>query len=106
MRSWGATPRNDDKGAEACPTRRMRKLTVEAANSLFGDRVLFALRAQDAIDRVGRATRGLVIVPNLHFTEKSHSQHVEAGEEQNGSKDHQRAVLHEQIGLMEELFLN
>ena len=35
---------------------------------LLRDAVLFVLRAQNAIDRIGRATAGLVIVAHLHFT--------------------------------------
>ncbi len=35
---------------------------------LLRDAVLFVLRAQNAIDRIRRATAGLVIVAHLHFT--------------------------------------
>lgn len=68
--------------------------------------MLFALGAEDAVDRVGRTARGLVVVANLHFSEEADGQHVESCEEKNGGEDHQRAVLDEEVGLVEELLLD
>ena len=44
-----------------------QRRVAEISLRLFGDAVLFVLRAQDAIDRVGSAAAGLVVVADLHF---------------------------------------
>ena len=64
--------------------------------------MLFALGAQNAIHRIGRASRRLVIVPDLHLSQQSDRQHIQSGEEQHRREDHQRTVLHQQVRIVED----
>ena len=65
--------------------------------------MFFALGAEDAVDGVRRSPGGLVIVPDLHFTQQANSQHVQSRKEQNRSEDHEGTVLHQQMRIMEQL---
>ncbi len=62
-----------------------------------------ALGAEDAIDKVGCAASGFVVVADLHFAEEADGQHVEAGEKQNRGENHQRAVIGDGVGVVEQL---
>src|ERR1700690_1218181 len=72
-------------------------------DSQMGLRALFALRAQDAIDAVRGAVRGLVVVTNLHFSEQTYRQHVEASEQEYSREQHQRPELIHDIGVVQDL---
>src|SRR6202521_6067926 len=75
-------------------------------DGLFGDGALFALRPQDAIDRVRGALRWLMIMAHLHFSEQADGEHVQTREQQDGGEHHQRAVLGHHICLVQELLQN
>ena len=47
------------------------KLSLHQNEELLRDAVLFALRAQDAVDGVRRPAAGLVVVADLHFAEQA-----------------------------------
>jgi hypothetical protein len=52
-------------------------------DELFRDAVLFVLRAQNAVDRVGGTTAGFVVVANLHFAEQADREKIEASDKQS-----------------------
>src|SRR5579872_178448 len=68
---------------------------MESGNceELFRDAVFFVLRTQHAVDGVGGAAAGLVVVANLHFAEQADRQQVQAAEQQSQSGHHERAVF-------------
>ena len=53
---------------------------------VFGDGVLFALGAEDAVDRIWGAAGGFVVVAHLHFTQEAYRQHVQASQDQHSGK--------------------
>ena len=63
-----------------------------------------ALSAKDAVDEVRRTPGRLVVVAHLHLAEQSDSQHVQASQEKNCGKDHERAMLGHHIGVVQEFF--
>ena len=62
-----------------------------------------ALGAEDAVHEIGSAAGGFVVVPHLHLAQQADGEHVQSGQQQNGGKDHERAVLGHDIGVIEEL---
>src|SRR5271165_2827412 len=59
---------------------------------LLRDAVLFVLRAQDAVNGIGRAAAGFVVVPDLHLAEQADCEQIQPAEQQAESGHHQRAV--------------
>ncbi len=49
---------------------------------LFRDAVLFVLRTQDALDGIGGAAAGFVVVADLHFAEQANREKIQATEQQ------------------------
>jgi len=66
--------------------------------------VLFALGAQDAVNRVGRAVRGFMIMADLHFAEQADGQHVQSGEQKDCGENHHGAVLVHDGVMVDEFF--
>ena len=66
--------------------------------------MFFALGAEDAVDRIGRAAGGFVVVAHLHFAEQANRQHIESRQQQDGSKNHEWAVIGHYVRMAEELF--
>jgi len=64
----------------------------ERQGALLRDAVLFVLRAQNAVDRVGCAATGLVVVADLHFAEQADGEKIKTAKQQAESRHHQRAV--------------
>src|SRR5450432_136901 len=75
-----------------------------ACEELFGDAVLFTLRAQDTVYGVGSAITRLVIVAYLHFAQQSKGQHIKAAQEQAQGHHHQRAVVGHDRHVTQKLF--
>ena len=49
---------------------------------LFRDAVLFVLRTQHAVDRIGSAVAGFVVVADLHLAEQPDGQQVQSAKQQ------------------------
>jgi hypothetical protein len=84
-------------------------MTVEldglGVEPLLGDRVFFALGAQDAIDRIGGSTGRFVVVTHLHFSQQAYRQHIESSQDQHRGEDHQGTMIGHDRSLVQE-FLN
>src|SRR5271169_642572 len=70
---------------------------------LFRDSALFALRSQDAIDRIRSALTGLVVMAHLHFSKQADGEHIQPRQQQHHRKHHQRAVLIHDVGVVQYL---
>lgn len=71
---------------------------------LFRNRMLFALGAEHTVHRIRRAAAGAVVVPDLHFTQKTERQQIKSSQQQYRRKNHQRAVLRHDPGMMKYFF--
>ena len=71
---------------------------------LFRDAVLFVLGAEDAVDGVGGAAAGFVVVADLHFAQQADRQQIQAAEQQAQSGHHQRAVRGHHRDVAQEFF--
>ena len=66
--------------------------------------MFFVLGAEDAVDGVGGAAAGLVIVADLHFAEQADREQVQATEQEAESGHHQRAVFGHDRDVAQEFF--
>ena len=66
--------------------------------------LLAALGAKNTIHGVGSTAGRLVKMPHLEFAEKPDCQHIQSGQEQHGSENHQRTVFGHDLGVVEKLF--
>src|SRR5438270_277516 len=55
--------------------------------------LLFAVRANDAINRVWSSARGFMVMADLQFAQQTNCKQVQSGQQQHGGKDHEWAML-------------
>ena len=71
---------------------------------LFRDAVFFVLGAEDAVDGVGGAAAGFVVVADLHFAQQADGEQVQAAEQQAHGRHHERAVFGHHGDVAKEFF--
>ena len=93
----------DRQGREEKPRRTLKQPPGTPALQLFRDAVLFVLRTKHAVDRVGSAMAGFVVVTDLHLAEQADGEQIQSAEQQAESQHHQRAVRSHYRNVAQEL---
>jgi hypothetical protein len=60
---------------------QLRGIPAGGRSRLFGNAVFFVLGAEDAVDGVGGAAAGFVVVADLHFSEQADGEQVESAKQ-------------------------
>ena len=94
----------DRQGREEKPRRTLKQPPGTPALQLFRDAVLFVLRTKHAVDRVGSAMAGFVVVTDLHLAEQADGEQIQSAEQKAEGQHHQRSVRSHDRNVAQEFF--